>query len=61
MLKGSGTKTRISLTLDKELVDTLTKICESQFMKVSPFVEFLIKKGLEDRKKSKWHLKKEGN
>ena len=53
MLKGSGTKTRISLTLDKELVDTLTKICESQFMKVSPFVEFLIKKGLEDRKKSK--------
>ncbi len=53
MRKGSGTKTRISLTLDKELVDILNKLCESQFMKVSPFVEFLIKKGLKDRKKSK--------
>ena len=51
MKKGSGTKKRISLTLDKELVDELEQICKDNFMKISPFVEHLIKKGLEDRKR----------
>ncbi len=50
MKKGTGTKTRISLTLDKELVDQLNNICKDNFMKVSPFVEHLVKKGLKDKK-----------
>jgi metal-responsive CopG/Arc/MetJ family transcriptional regulator len=53
MKKGSGTKTRISLTVDKELVEELNNICKDKFMKISPFVEYLIRKGLEDYKKSK--------
>jgi len=53
MKKGSGTKTRISLTLDKKLVDELNKICESNFMKVSPFTEFLIKSALEEYRREK--------
>ena len=48
MKKGSGTKTRISLTLDKELVETLNNLCKEKFMKVSPFVEYLIKTKLEE-------------
>jgi len=48
MKKGSGTKTRISLTLDEELAKKLNQICQDRFMKISPFVEYLIKKGLED-------------
>lgn len=51
MKKGSGTKTRISLTIDEELADELNRICQERFMKISPFVEHLIKKGLEDMKK----------
>ena len=53
MKKGSGTKTRISLTLDEKLVDEVNSVCEERFMKVSPFIEFLIKKGMEEFKKSK--------
>ena len=52
MKKGTGTKTRISLTLDKELVDELNNICKDKLMKTSPFIEHLIKIGL-DRHKSK--------
>ncbi|MBD3248778.1 hypothetical protein GF336_01920 [Candidatus Woesearchaeota archaeon] len=51
MKKGSGTKTRISLTIDKDLAEELNNICEERFMKISPFVEHLIKKGLEEVKK----------
>jgi metal-responsive CopG/Arc/MetJ family transcriptional regulator len=47
MLKGTGTKTRISLTLDKELVEELNDTCKTGFMKISPFVEHLIRKGLK--------------
>jgi len=50
MKKGSGTKNRISITLDKELSQDLDKICKEKFMKISPFVENLIRKGLEDLK-----------
>ena len=51
MKKGSGTKDRISLTLDKELVEELNSICKDNFMKISPFVEFLIKKGVDEYRK----------
>ncbi len=53
MKKGTGTKTRISLTLDEELVEELNNFCKDQFMKISPFVEHLIEKGLKEHKKSK--------
>lgn len=48
MKKGTGTKTRISITIDQSLVEDLNSICKSKFMKISPFVEHLIKKGLEE-------------
>jgi len=50
MLKGSGTKTRISLTLDKDLVNNINKRCEKRMMKVSNYVEKLIKAGLNHEK-----------
>ena len=53
MKKGTGTKTRISLTLDNALVEKLNSICKDNFMKISPFVEHLIKKGLEEYKSKK--------
>jgi len=46
--KGSGTKTRMSITIDKELAEHLDGFCRERFMKVSPFVENLIRKGLKD-------------
>jgi len=53
MKKGSGTKNRITITLDKSLLDELNSTCQENFMKISPFVEHLIKKGLEEYKKKK--------
>jgi len=53
MKKGSGTKTRISLTIDQSLADELTDLCQERFMKISPFVEHLIKKSLKEFKKNK--------
>ena len=53
MKKGSGTKTRISLTLDEKLVEEINSFCVDRFMKVSPFIEHLLKKGMEGFKKSK--------
>ncbi len=53
MKKGTGTKTRISLTLDKELVDELNEICQDKLMKLSPYVEHLIKKALKESQKAK--------
>ena len=50
MKKGSGTKTRISITIDKDLVEELNSICKDSFMKISPLVEHFIKKGLEEYK-----------
>ena len=51
MLKGSGTKERISITLDKELVKILNKNCKDRIMKVSNYVGLLIKIGLEHEKR----------
>ncbi|MBW2978048.1 hypothetical protein KY331_04340 [Candidatus Woesearchaeota archaeon] len=50
MKKGSGTKTRISITIDNDLASQINKICEKKLMKVSSFVEMLIKKGLKDER-----------
>lgn len=50
MKKGSGTKERISITLDKELVKELNKRCEKGLMKVSNYIEKLIKIGLKNEK-----------
>jgi len=51
MRKGSGTKERISLTIDKALAKEINDLCDERFMKISPFVEHLIKEGLEAFKK----------
>ena len=50
MKKGSGTKTRISITLDKALASQINNICENRLMKISNYVEKLIKVGLENEK-----------
>ena len=50
MKRGTGTKTRISITIDKDLANEINKICEEKLMKVSSFIEMLIKKGLKDEK-----------
>jgi len=50
MKKGSGTKTRISVTLDNKLVSEINKRCEERLMKVSNYVEKLIKMGLKNEK-----------
>ncbi len=50
MKKGSGTKERISITLDKALVRELNKKCEQRLMKVSNYIEKLIQIGLNHEK-----------
>ena len=46
MKKGTGTKTRISITIDKKLFERVSKDCEKNLMKISTYLESLIKKGL---------------
>ncbi len=50
MKKGSGTKERISITLDKELVEDINKRCEQRLMKISNYIEKLIRVGLKNEK-----------
>lgn len=50
MRKGSGTKTRISITLDKNLAKELDSLCEKRLMKVSNYVEKLIETGIKNEK-----------
>jgi metal-responsive CopG/Arc/MetJ family transcriptional regulator len=50
MKKGSGTKVRISVTLDKDLVDEINDVCEERLMKVSNYIEKLIKVGMKNEK-----------
>ena len=40
----------ISITIDKDLASEINKICEKKLMKVSSFIEALIKKGLKGEK-----------
>ena len=50
MRKGSGTKTKVSITLDKDLVSSLNKNCEKRIMKLSTYIEKLIKIGVKNEK-----------
>lgn len=50
MRKGSGTKVRVSLTLDRALMDQLTNICDKRLMKISNYIEKLITIGLKNEK-----------
>jgi len=50
MKKGSGTKERISITIDKNIVREINKNCEQRIMKVSNYIEKLIKIGLKNEK-----------
>ena len=48
MRKGSGTKVRISITIDKELASKINQICEKKTMKVSNYIEKILKEGTKD-------------
>jgi len=50
MRKGSGTKERISITLDKNLLNKIDKTCKENYMKVSNYIEKLIKIGMKNEK-----------
>ncbi|MEA2038155.1 MAG: hypothetical protein U9O94_11715 [Nanoarchaeota archaeon] len=50
MRKGSGTKERISITLDEKLVSEINRKCEKRLMKVSNYIERLIEVGLKYEK-----------
>ncbi|MBI2653077.1 hypothetical protein HYX00_06430 [Candidatus Woesearchaeota archaeon] len=51
MPKKYVTKEKISITLDKELVKLLNGECEERTMKLSNYIQKLIKIGLKDEKK----------
>jgi hypothetical protein len=47
MRKGSGTKERISVTIDKNLSDSLRKKLSKKMIKVSNYIEYLLKEDLK--------------
>jgi len=51
MRKGSGTKTRVSVTINNEMMDKLKKKLEKRMIKVSNYIEHLIKEDLKSEKK----------
>tara|TARA_Y100000310_G_C20699691_1_gene828585 strand:- start:2994 stop:3149 length:156 start_codon:yes stop_codon:yes gene_type:complete len=51
MPKGPTTKKRVSITLDISLVESLEKECEERTMKISNYIEKLIKLGKDNEKK----------
>ena len=51
MPKKGITKTRISITLDNELVALLIKECENRTMKLSNYIQKLVKIGMKNEKK----------
>jgi len=52
MPKKEITKERISITLDSELLEELKKECEDRTMKLSSYIEKLVKIGVKNEKKS---------
>jgi metal-responsive CopG/Arc/MetJ family transcriptional regulator len=50
MPKQGITKQKISITLDKSLVDFLNKECEERTMKLSNYIEKLIRLGVKHEK-----------
>ncbi len=53
MPKKGITKRKISITLDKGLLSSLNKECDSRTMKLSSYLENLIRQGYENEKKRK--------
>ena len=51
MPKSSITKEKISITLDIDLVKLLDKECEERTMKLSNYIQKLVKIGLKNEKK----------
>tara|TARA_Y100000310_G_scaffold126904_1_gene125912 strand:- start:2748 stop:2903 length:156 start_codon:yes stop_codon:yes gene_type:complete len=51
MPKGPVTKKRVSITLDEKLVEFLEKECDERTMKISNYIEKLIKLGRDNEKK----------
>ena len=47
MKKGSGTKTRISVTLDSSLVENINKHCDKNLIKVSAYIESILRKSMK--------------
>ncbi len=50
MRKGSGTKTRISMTIDESIAEKLKTKLSKKMIKISNYIEYLIE---EDLKRSK--------
>lgn len=53
MPKTMITKKKISISLDENLHDELKKHCDSNLIKLSTYIEHLLKKGVEDEKRNK--------
>ena len=51
MPKKGVTKTKISITLDTEIVEFLSKECEHRTMKLSNYIQKLIKIGVKNENK----------
>ncbi len=51
MPKGPITKKRVSVTLDSDLVEFLARECEDRTMKISNYIQKLIKIGVQHEKK----------
>ena len=51
MPKGNITKSKLCITLDTGLVDSLKNECEERTMKVSNYIEKLIKIGIKNEKR----------
>ena len=45
------TKSKISITIDKELLAIVSKECSERTMKISPYLEKLIRLGYENEKR----------
>lgn len=45
------TKDKIHISIDKQLHSRLKKHCDSSMIKLSTYIEYLIKKGEEDEKR----------
>ena len=51
MPKQGITKSKVSITLDKELLGILNKECDERTMKLSSYIQKLIKLGYQNEKK----------
>lgn len=51
MPKGPITKTRISITLDSNLLESIKKECDKRTMKLSSYLEKLINIGVKNERK----------